>query len=169
MKASAKRLLSQLHDKLVLELRRKAATYILDVLDADLPADPYPPEVFDAKVQAILDHVATAFGDEGNNVYQGERVDAASSGAGVAVVTAPDLSFIADEVLEGIRRDAEFASLVAMKLGLPGGAARAASRRSSTPTRTTPSSSSPSPAGICEKASPARQWKAPSSSRWRAS
>ncbi len=79
--------------------------------------------MFDAKVQAILDHVATAFGDEGNNVYQGERVDAASSGAGVAVVTAPDLSFIADEGLEGIRRDAEFASLMAMKLGLLGGAA----------------------------------------------
>ncbi|MDQ3715868.1 MAG: hypothetical protein M3381_07590 [Actinomycetota bacterium] len=76
MKASAKRLLSQLHDKLVLDWRRKAATTagvrttILDVLDADLPNDPYPPEVFDAKVQAIFDHVATAYGDDGNNVYQ---------------------------------------------------------------------------------------------------
>ena len=27
------------------------------ILDAELPADPYPPEVFDAKVQAVFDHV----------------------------------------------------------------------------------------------------------------
>jgi hypothetical protein len=25
-------------------------TTILDILDADLPVDPYPPEIFDAKV-----------------------------------------------------------------------------------------------------------------------
>ena len=64
VKASAKRLLAHLHDKLVLDWRRKAATTadvratIRDVLDAELPADPYPPEVFDAKVQAVFDHVA---------------------------------------------------------------------------------------------------------------
>jgi len=65
VKASAKRLLEHLHDKLVLDWRRKAAasagvrTTIKDVLDADLPADPYPPAVFDAKVAAIFDHVLT--------------------------------------------------------------------------------------------------------------
>lgn len=63
VKASAKRLLDHLHDKLVLDWRRKAAasagvkTAIKDVLDADLPVDPYPPELFDAKVAAIFDHV----------------------------------------------------------------------------------------------------------------
>jgi type I restriction enzyme R subunit len=65
VKASAKRLLEHLHDKLVLDWRRKAAasagvrTVIKDVLDADLPIDPYPPELFDAKVAAIFDHVLT--------------------------------------------------------------------------------------------------------------
>lgn len=63
VKASAKRLLEHLHDKLVLDWRRKAASSagvrltIKEVLDADLPADPYPPEVFDAKVAAVFDHV----------------------------------------------------------------------------------------------------------------
>lgn len=65
VKESAKRLLSHLHDKLVIDWRRKAAatagvkTAIKDVLDADLPADPYPPKMFDAKVAAIFDHVLT--------------------------------------------------------------------------------------------------------------
>ena len=65
MKASAKRLLEHLHDKLVLDWRRKAAaaagvrTTIKDALDADLPIDPYPPELFAAKVAAIFDHVLT--------------------------------------------------------------------------------------------------------------
>jgi type I restriction enzyme R subunit len=65
VKASAKRLLEHLHDKLVLDWRRKAASSagvrltIKEVLDADLPVDPYPPELFDAKVAAIFDHVLT--------------------------------------------------------------------------------------------------------------
>ena len=71
VKASAKRLLVHLHDKLVLDWRRKAnslaamCTEIRDVLDADLPADPYPSVVFDTKVQAVFDHIVTAYGDNG--------------------------------------------------------------------------------------------------------
>jgi type I restriction enzyme, R subunit len=63
VKASAKRLLEHLHDKLVLDWRRKAAasagvrTTIKEILDTDLPDEPYPPELFDAKVAAIFDHV----------------------------------------------------------------------------------------------------------------
>jgi type I restriction enzyme R subunit len=129
VKASAKRLLTHLHDRLVLDWRRKSATTadvrtaIRDVLDADLPADPYPPEMFDAKVQAVFDHVITAYGDDGSSVYQGDRVEVATSGAGVAMLTAPDIASIADSVVERIRTDAEFASRVADQLGLPGGAA----------------------------------------------
>ncbi|MEJ7772058.1 MAG: HsdR family type I site-specific deoxyribonuclease, partial [Geodermatophilaceae bacterium] len=129
VKASAKRLLNQLHDKLVLDWRRKAATTaevritIGRVLDEDLPADPYPPEVFDAKVQTIFDHIATAYGDEGNNVYESDAVDVGTSGAGVATLNAPNLSAVVDDVVARIRTDAEFASLVAEQLGLPGGAA----------------------------------------------
>jgi len=128
VKAGAKRLLAHLHDKLVLDWRRKAATTaavritIVEVLDADLPSDPYPPEVFDTKVQAVFDHVITAYGDDGSSVYLGDEVTPASGGAGVAVLAPPDIDTIADQVVERIRRDAEFASKVAEQLGLSGGA-----------------------------------------------
>jgi len=126
VKASAKRLLTHLHDKLVLDWRRKAATAaavhvtIRNVLDADLPADPYPPELFDIKVQTVFDHVATVYGDDGSDVYRDNPAEEAT--AGVATLTAPDLATIADEVVERIRTDADFASRVAERLALPGGA-----------------------------------------------
>jgi type I restriction enzyme R subunit len=130
VKATAKRLLSHLHDKLVLDWRGRAAATadvrvtILDVLDEDLPEDPYPPEVFDAKVQAVFDHVLTAYGSGGPNVYEQDDpgADALSNG-GVAVLQVQDLETITDAVVDRIRIDAEFASLVANRLGLPGGAA----------------------------------------------
>jgi type I restriction enzyme R subunit len=129
VKSSAKRLLAHLHDKLVLDWRRRAATTadvrvtIRDVLDADLPEDPYPPELFDSKVQAVFDHVITAYGDDGSSVYLGDRVEAATGGAGVATLTAPDIASITESVIERIRTDAQLASRVAEQLGLPGGAA----------------------------------------------
>ncbi|MGI8809092.1 MAG: HsdR family type I site-specific deoxyribonuclease [Acidimicrobiales bacterium] len=128
VKAGAKRLLATLHDKLVLDWRRKAATAaevrttIKVVLDEDLPADPYPPELFAAKVQAVFDHVFTAYGDDGTSVYAGDEV-APAPGRAVIVAAPADLRAIADEVVERIRVDAEFASLVAEQLGVPGGAA----------------------------------------------
>ncbi len=130
VKASARRLLAHLHDKLVLDWRRKAATTadvhttIRKVLDVDLPADPYPPELFDAKVRAVFDHVTTAYGDDGTSVYQSHPPPGRSSpDAGVAAEVPPDLAAMADEVVERIRVDAEFASLVADQLGATGGAA----------------------------------------------
>ena len=129
VKASAKRLLAHLHDKLVLDWRRRAATTsevrttIRDVLDADLPADPYPPEVFDAKVQAVFDHILSAYGDDGSTVYGGDHEAATTGRAGTAVLTAPDLDAMTEGVVERIRVDAEFASKVAAQLGIPGGAA----------------------------------------------
>ncbi|MCM3883896.1 HsdR family type I site-specific deoxyribonuclease [Frankia sp. R82] len=129
VKASAKRLLAHLHDKLVLDWRRRAATTadvrvtIRDVLDTDLPEDPYPPELFDIKVQAVFDHVITAYGDDGSSVYVGHSVGATTTGGGVATLTPPDIESIADSVVERIRTDAEFASRVADQLVLAGGAA----------------------------------------------
>jgi type I restriction enzyme R subunit len=140
VKAGAKRLLAHLHEKLVLDWRRKAATTaavrttIVEVLDQDLPPDPYPPEVFDNKVQAVFDHVVTAYGDDGSSVYQGGEVDAlagvasvavsaASAMSGVSVLAQADLDTIADQIVERLRRDSELASRVAEQLGLPGGAA----------------------------------------------
>jgi type I restriction enzyme R subunit len=98
-------------------------TTIGRVLDEDLPEDPYPPDVFDVKVQAVFDHVITAYGDDGSTVYRSDDVEAATSGAGVATLTASDLRSVTDGVVEAIRTDAEFASRVAQALGLPGGTA----------------------------------------------
>ncbi len=132
MKASAKRLLAHIQDKLVLDWRRKAATTadvrasIRRVLDADLPADPYPPEVFDAKVQAVFDHIATAYGDDGSSVYDGTAVAPPGPGtAGAAATTAlaevpGTAAALTEEVVEQLRHDAEFVALVAEKLGLVG-------------------------------------------------
>jgi type I restriction enzyme, R subunit len=66
VKGVAKRLLAHVHDKLVLDWRHKAETMadvrvaIRDVLD-ELPAEPYPRLVYDAKVQAVFDHVCTVY------------------------------------------------------------------------------------------------------------
>jgi type I restriction enzyme R subunit len=140
VKAGAKLLLAHLHEKLVLDWRRKAATMagvrttIAQILDQGLPADPYPPEVFDPKVQAVFDHVVSAYGDDGSSVYKGDEVVAHGELANVAlldregttgagVLPQVDLDTIADQVVERLRRDADLASKVAEQLGLPGGAA----------------------------------------------
>jgi type I restriction enzyme, R subunit len=127
VKLGAKRLLSHLHEKLVLDWRRRAATTadvrvtILDLLDENLPGDPYPPEVFDAKVQAVFEHVLTAYGDDGTSVYEpGEFVSEAPR-VDVAFPPGQNLASITDAVVERLRIDAEFASLIADQLGLPGG------------------------------------------------
>ncbi len=76
VKGVAKRLLEHLHDKLVLDWRRKAETMadvrvvIRDILD-ELPGDPYPRPLYDTKVQAVFEHVFTAYGDDGSSVYGG--------------------------------------------------------------------------------------------------
>jgi type I restriction enzyme R subunit len=96
-------------------------TTIRVMLDDSLPAEPYPPQVFDAKVQAVFDHVITAYGDDGSSVYRGDEVEPAAHPGGV--MTAPtDLGAIVDDVVERIRVDAEFADLVAEQLGMAGGA-----------------------------------------------
>ncbi len=105
----------------MLDWRRKAATVsdvrttIRDVLDAELPADPYPPAVFDAKVQQVFDHVISAYGDDGSSVYQVEELTReAATSAAVATI---DVRTITDQVIERIKVDEEFAALVAAKLG----------------------------------------------------
>jgi type I restriction enzyme, R subunit len=108
----------------------------VEILDQDLPPDPYPPDVFDNKVQAVFDHVVTAYGDDGSSVYQGGEVEvvvgaglasvavsAAAAGSSIGVFPQLDLETIADQIVERLRQDSELASRVAEQLGLPGGAA----------------------------------------------
>lgn len=129
VKASAKRLLSLLHEKLVLDWRRKAATAaevrttILDVLDADLPQDLYPRALFDDKVQKVFDHIRTAYDDNRTSVYTGAEFQPVPMGGVVTVAAPTHFESMVDEVVEQIRVNAEFASLIAQKFGMVGGAA----------------------------------------------
>jgi type I restriction enzyme R subunit len=117
VKGVAKRLLQHVHEKLVLDWRRKAETMadvrvaIRDVLD-ELPAEPYPRDVYDVKVQAVFDHVCTVYGDDGASVYEGAAL--------VPVEVAPSASVAIDEITDAvvrrIRSDAQFAELVARQL-----------------------------------------------------
>lgn len=125
VKTSAKRLLAHLHEKLVLDWRRKAATLsgvltaIRDQLDADLPQDPYPPDIFNQKVQSVFDHVAQVYGDDGTSVYDAEP-DTGGTGTAVLAPGAVSVEVITEEIVERLRHDAEFVALVADKLGLTG-------------------------------------------------
>jgi len=170
VKASAKRLLAHVHDKLVLDWRRKAATVsevrttIRDVLDADLPADPYPPELFDAKVRAVFDHMVSAYGDDGSSVYAGDDGSAtAAQGSPVAVLSEPDFDTITQTVSSGSALTPSWRRHWPNSSGSAEAPHCGPSPRSSTTTRTSPSSSSPRPAGIFARPSRARSWRTPSS------
>jgi type I restriction enzyme R subunit len=126
VKASAKALLEHLHDKLVLDWRRKAETMagvrvtIKGVLADNLPLDAYSVELFDEKVNAIFNHIVASYGDEGTSVYTGEAVEpVAPTGGDVATLAPADIDTITENVVEQLRNDAELASAVAAKLGLP--------------------------------------------------
>jgi type I restriction enzyme R subunit len=116
VKGVAKRLLAHVHEKLVLDWQRRAETTadmrvtIRNVLD-ELPAEPYPRTVYNAKVQAVFDHVSTAYGDDGASVY--DEVVVVSAGP------APEtgsIDEITEAVVERIRSDAGFAELIAERL-----------------------------------------------------
>jgi len=117
VKGVAKRLLAHLHEKLVLDWRRKAETMadvrvaIRDVLD-ELPAEPYPRSLYDAKVQLVYDHVYTVYGDDGSSVYQ---VPVPPSG-GTENRLPASMDTITESVVARIRADAEFAAIVAREL-----------------------------------------------------
>jgi len=130
VRASARHLLEHLHEKLVLDWRRKAAAMadvratISAVLDQELPADPYPPTLFDAKVQAIFDHVVSAYGDDGLSVYDEPPASPPSpSAAGVAVLDRPDTRTITAEAVRAVRSHDEMAARVARQLGIRDGPA----------------------------------------------
>lgn len=92
------------------------------LLDDDLPADLYPHELFDTKVQAVFDHVTTAYGDDGSSVYDGVTVEPVPAEGAVATVPAGPITAagLIEEVVERLRTDAAFVALVAEKLGLVG-------------------------------------------------
>jgi len=122
VKASAKKLLDHLHEKLVQDWRRKVSatndvnSTIRRVLDEGLPELPYTPDIFTKKVQLVFDHVLTAYGDDGENAYD-IRPDVAFPPAVHAdIVGALDVNKIADDVVARILVDPDFAAQVAHQL-----------------------------------------------------
>ena len=118
VKAVAKRMLAHVHEKLVLDWRRKAETMadvrvtIRDVLD-ELPSEPYPRPVYDAKVQAIFDHVCTVYGDDGASVYAEFEVTPKTETTGALDLPVNEMT---DALVERIRSDAELSAHVLRKL-----------------------------------------------------
>ncbi len=115
----ARQLLDHIHGKLVLDWRRKAETMadmrvaIKDVLDSGLPADPYPPVIFDEKVQAVFDHLCASYADDGRSVYDPLPGSETAPGPLAASVSVDEITAA---VVERIKVDAEFAALVARQL-----------------------------------------------------
>lgn len=75
VKTSAKKLLEHLHEKLIQDWRRKidvlndVDSTIRRVLDQSLPEDPYTDDIFGRKAELVLEHVLTAYGDNGESAY----------------------------------------------------------------------------------------------------
>ncbi|MCB1026352.1 MAG: DUF3387 domain-containing protein, partial [Microthrixaceae bacterium] len=147
VKESAKALLAKLHDQLVIDWRRRAETMagvrttIKDVLDTGLPEDPYPPGLFDSKVDAVFNHIVASYGDDGASVYH-DGAGAPSAGGTTtldrSVVSAdtetatqvepptttsgrtdqlPDIAEITEDVVERLRHDEQFVSEMAARIG----------------------------------------------------
>lgn len=120
----ARELLAHIHDRLVLDWRRKAETVaemrvaILDVLDR-LPGDPYPTPLWNAKVQAVFEHILSTYGDDGTSPYtapEGEPEPRLARGLLEQATTTVTALSATDEMIERIRRDPAFAARVAQSL-----------------------------------------------------
>lgn len=119
VKASAKKLIEHLHDKLVQDWRLKVATTnevnstIRSILDEDLPHSPYTPDVFNAKVQLIFDHVLSAYEDRDTNAYTERPHYTRTVGTSVEYDGPLDVEKIAEDVVARILSDPQFAANVA--------------------------------------------------------
>ena len=125
VKASAKQLLSHLHEKLVQDWRRKVDvtndvnSTIRRILDEGLPQAPYTPDIFTAKVQLVFDHVLTAYGDDGDDgesAYS-RQSDHQSEPQGEVTYTGPLApNTVAEDLVARIHADPNFAARVAREL-----------------------------------------------------
>ncbi len=115
VKATAKRLLAHVTEKVVLDWRKRQHTRaavqvaVGEILDADLP-EVYGPELFDDKVRRVYEHIYASYFDNGESVYTGA---AESPPASVPVATVPKPEAVDDELLRRARNDpALFARLM---------------------------------------------------------
>lgn len=123
VKASAKKLLEHVQEKLVQDWRRKVDVMndvdstIRRVLDQGLPEKPYTLDVFSSKVRLVFDHVLTAFGDDGDSAYT-RSVDVQWPAQSVTYEGPLDVDRIAEDVVDRIHNDPAFAAQVASQLGV---------------------------------------------------
>ncbi|WP_182170768.1 type I restriction endonuclease subunit R [Flaviflexus equikiangi] len=122
VKASAKMLLQRLHEKLVQDWRRKidvmndVDSTIRQVLDQELPVDPYTPELFTSKVEQVFEHVLTTYGDNGESAYS-TNIDIPWTVPSSDFDDGPfDVDRIADDVIARMYVDPDFAAHVAAQL-----------------------------------------------------
>jgi type I restriction enzyme R subunit len=124
VKKVARKLMSHIEEKLVLDWRKKAETreaargLVKDILD-ELPAV-YDPETFDRKCEIVFNHIFASYFDDGRSVYdEGAPVESMSPPAMLAApaaVATLDVATVTDQVLAEIATNAAFAEIVAEKL-----------------------------------------------------
>ncbi len=87
-----------------------------------LPGDPYPPDVFDTKVQAVYNDVLASYRDDGSSVYTtaAPAAGAAHVDGAWSVAASLDIDTITDAVITRLRTDSTFASRVADELSADG-------------------------------------------------
>lgn len=108
VKSAAKHLLESVADKLVLDWRKHqqtragVETAIKDILDSELP-DVYGPELFEAKVQRVFEHIYASYFDDGRSVYLGAVEETPPV---VAVASLPStIQDVDEDLLERIKKD----------------------------------------------------------------
>jgi len=133
VKAVAKKLMSHIEDRLVLDWRKKAETreaargMVKDVLD-ELPAV-YDPGTWERKAEIVFNHIFACYYDDGRSVYDqsqatGEVAIAGSRAIGGTAVVEPrqlagqtvDIEMVTSQLLEQISTSRDFAELVAESL-----------------------------------------------------
>lgn len=92
-------------------------TTIRGVLDEGLPEDPYPPELFDRKVDVVFNHIVASYGDDGTSIYGTDEPPSRRAQAQVAVPATVDVDAVTEVVVQRIKTDPEAAVAIAQQLG----------------------------------------------------
>ena len=121
VKASARKLLEHLHEKLIQDWRRKidvlndVDSTIRRVLDQSLPEDPYTVDIFGRKVGMVLEHVLTAYGDNGESAYA-QRADVVWPNTPIVLDGLLDPAGMTYSDVQAIRDDPELAASISVML-----------------------------------------------------
>jgi type I restriction enzyme, R subunit len=120
VKGIARRLMSEIGERLVLDWRKKVRTreaaraLIKEVLD-ELPEDAYGPDVWDRKVDIVFNHIFASYYDDGDSVY----VEAQGDETAAVVIPASgkiEVDTVTPALIELIESNPELAEKVAEKL-----------------------------------------------------